>query len=254
MESKDIASLAVLAGEELLKSGAETYRVEETMERIALACGAKRAESLVLHTGLVLEVEAADGQCVTRICRVGARSIHLDRIHKVNAVARRLEEGRTTPPQAAALLQRIAREHRAVPVWLLACAAGLVGGPTVLLLGGTLEEGAAAFFVAAGMRWLLSWLTKYHAAPFTLDLVGAMVVAFLGAWLGRAWEELSRDLIIVGGLMPLVPGVAITYALRDLLAGDLMSGAARILEAALTAVAVAMGVILVLALPMRMGG
>ena len=114
--------------------------------------------------------------------------------------------------------------------------------------------GAAAFFVAAGMRWLLSWLTKYHAAPFTLDLVGAMVVAFLGAWLGRAWEELSRDLIIVGGLMPLVPGVAITNALRDLLAGDLMSGAARILEAALTAVAVAMGVILVLALPMRMGG
>ena len=81
-----------------------------------------------------------------------------------------------------------------------------------------------------------------------------MVVAFLGAWLGRAWEELSRDLIIVGGLMPLVPGVAITNALRDLLAGDLMSGAARILEAALTAVAVAMGVILVLALPMRMGG
>ena len=77
---------------------------------------------------------------------------------------------------------------------------------------------------------------------------------FLGAWLGRAWEELSRDLIIVGGLMPLVPGVAITNALRDLLAGDLMSGAARILEAALTAVAVAMGVILVLALPMRMGG
>jgi uncharacterized membrane protein YjjP (DUF1212 family) len=54
--------------------------------------------------------------------------------------------------------------------------------------------------------------------------------------------------------MPLVPGVAITNALRDLLAGDLMSGAARILEAALTAVAVAMGVILVLALPMRMGG
>ena len=73
MESKDIASLAVLAGEELLKSGAETYRVEETMERIALACGAKRAESLVLHTGLVLEVEAADAPLLGHLLAVAAR-------------------------------------------------------------------------------------------------------------------------------------------------------------------------------------
>lgn len=254
MEGKEISALAVLAGETLLMSGAETYRVEETMERIALACGAVRAESLVLHTGLLLEVEAADGQSVTRVCRVEARSIHLGRISKVNALARRLEAGRIRPLEAQALLARIARHAPPPPVWRLACAAGLVGGTTVLLLGGTYGEALAALGAGTAMRCLLAWLMRYHAAPFTVDFVGAMLVAFFGAAMGAAWSQLSRDLIIVGGLMPLVPGVAVTNALRDLLAGDLMSGVARMLEAALTAVAVAMGVILVLALPMRIGG
>ena len=42
--------------------------------------------------------------------------------------------------------------------------------------------------------------------------------------------------------MPLVPGVAITNAVRDTLLGDYISGAARILEAFLIAAAVALGV------------
>ena len=42
--------------------------------------------------------------------------------------------------------------------------------------------------------------------------------------------------------MPMVPGVAITNAVRDTLQGDYISGGARILEAFLKAAAVALGV------------
>ena len=42
--------------------------------------------------------------------------------------------------------------------------------------------------------------------------------------------------------MPLVPGVAITNAVFDTLHGDYLSGTARMLEAFVTAAAVAMGI------------
>ena len=47
---------------------------------------------------------------------------------------------------------------------------------------------------------------------------------------------------IIGCLMILTPGVAITNSLRDIMSGDYISGTARMLEALLTATFIAVGV------------
>ena len=41
--------------------------------------------------------------------------------------------------------------------------------------------------------------------------------------------------------MPMVPGVAITNAIRDTLQGDYVSGSARVMEACMEAAAIAVG-------------
>lgn len=74
-----------------------------------------------------------------------------------------------------------------------------------------------------------------------------MTAALMGMQFHYLWPALSPDIVVVGGVMPLVPGVAITNAIRDVIAGDLLSGLSRGLEAALTAVAVSMGVVIILA-------
>ena len=51
----------------------------------------------------------------------------------------------------------------------------------------------------------------------------------------------SFSIIIIGSLMPLVPGVAITNAIRDIMAGDFLSGTSRLVEAILIAVSIAGG-------------
>ena len=53
---------------------------------------------------------------------------------------------------------------------------------------------------------------------------------------------MDMDTVIVSSLMPLVPGVAITNAVRDTLQGDYISGSARMLEAFLKAASIALGV------------
>ena len=52
----------------------------------------------------------------------------------------------------------------------------------------------------------------------------------------------SNDVVIISAIMPLLPGVIFTTAVRDTLNGDYSSGAARMLEAVVTALAVAAGV------------
>ena len=60
------------------------------------------------------------------------------------------------------------------------------------------------------------------------------------------FDVIDRDIVIVAGIMPLVPGVAITNSIRDIINGDNLSGMTRGLEAALTSIAIAMGVLLIL--------
>ncbi|WP_150531046.1 threonine/serine exporter family protein, partial [Staphylococcus aureus] len=56
----------------------------------------------------------------------------------------------------------------------------------------------------------------------------------------------NQAIITIARDMPLVPGILITNDIRDLLAGDLLAGMSRGVEAALTAIAIGAGVAIVL--------
>lgn len=56
------------------------------------------------------------------------------------------------------------------------------------------------------------------------------------------------DKIIIGSVMPLVPGLLLTNAVRDLMAGHLMAGMSKGVEALLTAFAIGSGIAVVLSL------
>ena len=59
---------------------------------------------------------------------------------------------------------------------------------------------------------------------------------------------LKLDVVILGAVMLLAPGVVMTTAIRDMLSGELVSGVSRGAEALAIAVAVATGVAVVLSI------
>ena len=73
-----------------------------------------------------------------------------------------------------------------------------------------------------------------------------MFMALLTYLIRLLVPECSIDKILVGALMTLVPGLALTNALRDLFAGDLMSGIGRFVEAVMTALALGGGVSIIM--------
>jgi uncharacterized membrane protein YjjP (DUF1212 family) len=243
-----VLTLAILAGEVMLKNGAETSRVEETMVHIGRACGAVKVESFVIPTGVFLTVTDREGRSVTTMRRVRDRTTNLDRIAKVNELSRRLADQRMNYQDARSILERIARERTGYSWGPSMAASGVVGaGAAILQDAAGVPEVVAAFSAAAVVRYIAHVITRLKGVQFMFEFCGAMAAALIGQLVHMAWPHLNRDIIIIGGIIPLVPGVAITNAIRDIIAGDLLSGLSRGSEAALTAGAVAMGVVIVLA-------
>ncbi|MBR2046746.1 MAG: threonine/serine exporter family protein, partial [Agathobacter sp.] len=63
-----------------------------------------------------------------------------------------------------------------------------------------------------------------------------------------------QDKIIIGAIMPLVPGITFTTSIRDFHNGDYLSGTIHLIDALLTALCVAVGIIIPMALFNSMGG
>jgi uncharacterized membrane protein YjjP (DUF1212 family) len=206
------------------------------------------AESFVIPTGIFFTAADEGGRSLTTMRRVKDRTINLDRIAKVNEVSRRLADNRLECGDAILLLERIAKERTGFSLVPSMAAAGIVGASTVVLADGRLGEAAAAFGCALVVRYIAHIVSRLYGVRFTFEFLGALTAAVIGSSLQGIWPTLNQDLIIIGGLMPMVPGVAITNAIRDIIAGDLVSGMSRGLEAALSSVAMAMGVVLILAI------
>ena len=92
-----------------------------------------------------------------------------------------------------------------------------------------------AFVLRAASNLMLNDFCQNALGSFALAVAAYLLRR--GAFLG-----MSLDVVIISAIMPLVPGVTFTAAIRDTLNGDYSSGVARMAEAVVVALAVASGV------------
>lgn len=237
-ETADVLRVASAAGVLLLRSGADVARVEDTVARIARAYGVGEPEIYATPTGLFISL--ADRH-TTLIKRVKSRTIALDRVSAVNELSRELVRNPIEPAEAFERLRSIERQATPLPLWFDIPASGLAAAACTMLVGGTLPGVFPAFlanlFVQAGER-----VCRALRLPQALTDLLAGFNAVACAMLIQRWLEVPMGPVVAGGIMVLVPGIAFTNALRDAMAGDLVSATARGLEAFLTVTALAAGV------------
>ena len=83
----EIMEVCLLAGKIMLQSGGETYRVEDTMMRIAAAYGIDKTHSYVTPTGIIFSAEG-DEPTKTKLIRISTRSTDLKKVAMVNSISR----------------------------------------------------------------------------------------------------------------------------------------------------------------------
>ncbi len=122
------------------------------------------------------------------------------------------------------------------------------------MFGGNYLDFIIAFIIGAALKPVLSFLSYLNVNVFFTNLVGGFTVSLLALLSTLVVSGLNVDKIIIGSVMILVPGIGIVNALRDTIAGDLISGIIRGAEAFLIAVAIAVGTGVVLKLWIYLGG
>lgn len=243
---EQLVGLVLLAGELLLTSGAEVYRVEETIERMGLAAGFVQVEGFATPTGLLLSLHAPSGQVYTRVRRLRQSNNDLATIAEVNALSRAFSTNKVTVDQVREKLERLHKEG--APDTLQR---QLIGGggamAFTMMYGGTMFDGLIAGVIGAIVLMVVSLLDR-HPVPRVLQAALGAVVAASSAMGMSQFLSIHPDLTTLGAVMVMTPGVAMTTAIRDLLSGELLSGLSRSAEALAVSVAIASGVAIVLSL------
>jgi len=265
LERNLILDTAKKAAQLILQNGGETYRAEDTCRRICLSCGAEKVDVLSVTTGVVISVEFdspfSDANYIhTTVARVPFRTINLKGVEKTNQISRSLSEGKMSVEEANARFDKMINDLLIPqrPTFVKRCVDGLSPGFasaffTVLFGGGLLE-----FFVSFAAAWITSFLASFWSEQLRLytfinTLISSVISACVCILFTAIYPPLAYNTVIIGVIMPLVPGIAMTNAVRDTMNGDLVSGSVRLIEAILIAIAIAAGFGCILGIAVQIG-
>jgi len=240
----DILDMAIMAGRILLENGAETYRVEETINRLCRSKGLESVDNFTIPTGIFVSASYGD-ELITRVMTVRIKTIDLEIIALINDFSRRFQREPMGVAEAVAELERIEKSPH-YPLWLQIVAGGAGGSFFALLFGATGLEFPLSFLTAVAVMIAFEVFSRLKFSTFMTyvfsgiaNISTALAVTYLSHLAGF---HPRVDMLAIGALMPLVPGVAITNAIRDIISGDYVSGMSRLLEAMVIAGGIALGV------------
>lgn len=255
LEEKKILDVAAYAGHILLENGAEIFRVEETMERIAQAYGCKGKNSFVLSSGIFMTEEISNQSIYANVTHIPLKSVNLEKVAKVNQLSREITNGLYTVDEAMEQLKSIATDDDSE--WLKPMIAyGMGSGCFCSLFGGTYRDAIAAFLCGILLFWFLHAFQsrKQNTSKIVLNILSGGFVSIICIILWKLRIGTDLDHIIIGSIMPLLPGVAFTNAIRDLANEDYISGTVRMVDAVLVAVCIAIGVGMIVSIYNRIPG
>lgn len=224
----------------LIANGAEISRAEESMRRIFHAYGADDGEVFAIPTFISVSISTPDGRPITAIRRISSRQVNMGRVDLANDMCRRI--CRTQPD-----LDTVNREIKkisslpSIPFSLQVVAFALVASAFTLFYGGNASDAWVAFLCGAVIKPVWRLLDHFHVNQFFIYIATSFVSAAIAIVFASFDVALNYDKIIIGALMNLVPGIAITDFMRDIIAGDMIAGILRFTESILVAAAIAIG-------------
>jgi uncharacterized membrane protein YjjP (DUF1212 family) len=239
-EAGELLHLMLDMGEMLMNSGAEVNRVEDTITRLGAAYGAARTDVFAITSSIVVTIAFPDGMELTRTRRIlTSGGTDFSRLEKLNALSRQC----CAAPMTAAELRRRLDAIRASSAGgaLYCLGAILAAGSFAVFFGGTFFDGITASVFAVIILILQRHLAQLCPNNVIFNLISSFIVGAGICAVARFIPQLNADKIMIGDIMLLIPGIAMTNSVRDVLVGDTIYGIMRLIESLLWAGALACG-------------
>ncbi len=240
MNNKRLVNLFLDIGQEMLASGAEVNRVEDTITRIAKAYNAKKVDIFVITSSIVLTVTFENEDQYTCSRRIlSDTSTDFVRIELFNALSR---ECCDNPLEINELQARIEKIKGTTPHFLKAyIGSAFAAGSFAFFFGGSIFDALLAALFGMLACFLSTYLPRIIKNKAMFYLITSL---FIGTLICLCWfmfPQISIDKISIGVIMLLIPGIATVNSMRDMLIGDTISGSLRLIHSLIIALMIAGG-------------
>ena len=231
-------------GQQMLQSGAEVSRVEDSIRRLCFSFGAERADVLTITASIVVTVYSHRFGAITQTRRIEGMKYDLNRLELLNQLCRLVCSEHLGPEDMHAALEEIVSVPQySFGVQLFTYV--LISSSFSLFFGGSAADAVVSGVIGMILKCLERSIQGVNASPF----LSAMLCSCLGGLLAGLAVHFglgdSVDMISIGNIMLLIPGIALTNSLRDMFSGNTISGLMRFIEAILLALVIACGFALV---------
>ena len=240
MDYYALLDLTIRLGYRLAMSGAETFRVEESINLVFKAYGIE-AEAFAIPNCLTVSIKTEKGKPMTRMRRIGDHGNDLDAVERYSNLSRRICLERPDPAVALQWLKDTdnSRVYYGKFMQLLGNFMGAAG--FAILFGSTFMDSMVSGICGLLIGAVGLIMTKLKANQFFRIILTSFLMSLLAYFLAATPVAANADTIIIGALMLLVPGLLFTNAMRDIINGDTNSGMNRIIQVFLIAIAIALG-------------
>jgi len=244
MQNIDELETVLYAGNLLLSSGAEIYRAEETMHRIADAMHIKDMDAYVTNRGIFASGNVPGKGIESRIMSVPDKELNIDKIEAVNELSREVCSNRMDLLYLKTSLQNIANmgEQNVVEKIL---SYFLGAGCFSYAIGTSFRDSLCAAIIGSLVGFYMIWSKYRIKSRVLITIIASVLTAVLSHFCVAIGLGSKLSFIIIGAMMDLVPGVAFVNSVREFSQNNFATGQTLLTSALLTCVSMASGVALV---------
>lgn len=239
-EAEEILYCAMTVGEQILRSGGEAGRVEDTIKRICLAYGASRVDVFSITSSIITTMYGEEFGVCTQTRRVTGMVNDLDRLDRLNQLSREICREKVPYPIIRKKLDQIDQAPKysfAMQLFVYA----LISSAFSVFFGGNIGDAIASAIIGILLKFMQTLVDKGSVN----SLIATLLVSIFGGFLARLFVLVGLgshvDLISIGNIMLLIPGIPLTNSLRDMFSGDIITGLIRFMESILLALTIALG-------------
>ena len=239
-ENEKIFSASLDIGQALLRSGADVHRVEQTVTFINDAYGSEQT-SVFSITSLIVATTQKNGNNYTQSRRITSYSTDLDYLEDLNTLSRDICKNKPSADEVTDSFSKLkkAPTHLSSIVQLLGYI--FAAGGFCIFYGGSILDCIVSALIAVVLRVFDIYLRPHFPNRIVYTIITAAIMGLLAVMAVYCGFAHRADKIMIGDIMLQIPGLVLINGLRDMLLGDTMTGCMRVIEAILTALAIASG-------------
>ena len=227
-------------GESMLKSGAENFRLEDSLYRMCKAYGFVKYDVFVIPSNIQITVETENGDIITQVRHIENADIDFDQLDYMNNLCRyvcshtpdeeelqkKYQEVKNRPPQ-----------HPAAKYF-----AGIMGGTGfAVFFGCNFKDAIVAVIVSLMIVVVGKWLEKREGNLFVYNTILSFLSEVIIVLSVRNGFADHPERIMIGIVMLLISGLSTTNGIREILQKDYISGFINIMNSILGAAGIAVG-------------